>query len=236
MIPQIIIKNFLLFFQLSIRLNGKSINFEDNKISKSTFYKNKKLFNIHDLDANKILVICPSYGTKNSFKYFIGYNDDDVIRPLYIKLSKMIAYVKHFDSNKTMSSKVSDNKLLKKSNKIWEKINNLMNIELDSEPAYGDNGKYIKTKIKMYEDRVNRNFQGKKIPKENVSYKCLSLIMLDSVIRVNKKYYPQTLLEECKYVIRKNKMENLINDDLDLSSSDESDNETGFYLCWFRRY
>ena len=50
--------------------------------------------------------------------------------------------------------------------------------------------------------------------------------MLDSVIRVNKRYYPETLLEECKYVIRKNKMENLINDDLDLSSSDESDNET----------
>ena len=51
--------------------------------------------------------------------------------------------------------------------------------------------------------------------------------MLDSVIRVNKKYYPQTLLEECKYVIRKNKMGNLINDDLDLSSSYESDNESG---------
>ena len=49
--------------------------------------------------------------------------------------------------------------------------------------------------------------------------------MLDSVIRVNKKYYPQTLLEGCKYVIRKNKMENLINDDLDLSLSDESDNK-----------
>ena len=50
--------------------------------------------------------------------------------------------------------------------------------------------------------------------------------MLDSGIKVNKKYYPQILLEECKYVIRKNKMENLINDDLDLSSSDESDNES----------
>ena len=50
--------------------------------------------------------------------------------------------------------------------------------------------------------------------------------MLESVIRVNKKYYPQTLSKEYKYVIRKNKMENLINDDLDLSSPDESDNET----------
>ena len=72
---------------------------------------------------------------------------------------------------------------------------------------------------------MNTNFQGKKVPKEKASYKCLSLIMLDSVIRVNEKYYPQTLLEECKYVIRKNKMENLINNDLNLSSSDESDNE-----------
>ena len=100
-----------------------------------------------------------------------------------------------------------------------------MNIEVDSEPVYGGGDKYIKTKIKIYGGKVNTNFQGKKMPEENASYKCLSLIMLDSVIRVNKKYYPQTLLEECKYVIRKNKMENLINNDLNLSSSDESDNE-----------
>ena len=137
----------------------------------------------------------------------------------------MTGYVKHSDSNKTMSFKVSDNKILKKYNKIWGKISNLMNIELDSETVYGDNDKYIKTKIKMYENRVNTNFQGKKVPK-NASYKCLSLIMLDSVIRVNKKYYPQTLLEECKYAIRNNKMENIIHDDLDRSSSDECDNES----------
>ena len=66
---------------------------------------------------------------------------------------------------------------------------------------------------KLCGDKINTNFQGKNIPKENASYKCLSLIMLDSVIRANKKYYPQTLLEECKYEIKKNKMENLINED-----------------------
>ena len=78
----------------------------------------------------------------------------------------------------------------------------------------------------MYEDRMNTDFQGKEVPKEDAPYKCLSLIVLDFVIRVSKNYYPQTLLEECKYVIRKNKMENLINDDLDLSSSDnDTDNE-----------
>ena len=52
------------------------------------------------------------------------------------------------------------------------------------------------------------------------------MLIINNVIRVNKKYYPQTLLEQCKYTIRKNKMDNLINDDLDLSSSDESDNES----------
>ena len=99
------------------------------------------------------------------------------------------------------------------------KISNLMNIEFGSEPVYGDNDKYIKTKIKMYEDRVNTYFQGKKVPRENASNKSLSLIMLDFFIRVNKEYYLKKLLGDCKYVIRKNKMENLINDDLDLSLS-----------------
>ena len=66
-----------------------------------------------------------------------------------------------------------------------------MNIEIDSEPVYGDNDKNINKKIKLYGSKVNTNFQSKKFPKENVSYKCLSLIILDSVTRVNKKYYPQ---------------------------------------------
>ena len=124
-----------------------------------------------------------------------------------------------------MISKTSDNKLLKKYTKIWERVSSLMNIKFDSEPLYGDNDKDIKTKIKSHGDKINTNFQGKKVPTENASYKCLSLIMLDPVIRANKKYYPQTLLEECKYETKMNKMENLTKDDLDLSSSDESDSE-----------
>ena len=93
----------------------------------------------------------------------------------------MIGYVKHFDGNKTIPFKVSDNKLLKKYTKIWEKISNFLNTEFDSEPVYSDNDNYIKTKIKLYGDKLNTNFQAKKLPKENVSYKCLSLIILDSV-------------------------------------------------------
>ena len=82
---------------------------------------------------------------------------------------QMIGYVKCFDSNKTMSFKVIDNKQLKKYNQIWKKVRNLLNIKFDSELVYGYNDKYIKTKIKMYGDKVNTNFQGKKIPKEKYS-------------------------------------------------------------------
>ena len=106
----------------------------------------------------------------------------------------MIGYVKRFDSNKTMPFKVNDGRLLKKYTKIWGRMNFLMNIEFDSEPVYGDNDKYIKAKLNSYGDKVNVNFQGKKIPKENTSYKCLSSIMLDSGVRGSKKYYPQILL------------------------------------------
>ena len=98
----------------------------------------------------------------------------------------MIGYAKYFDSNKTMPFKVSDKKLLKIYTEIWEKISSLIGKEFDSEPVYGDSDKYIKTKIKSYGDKAGTNFHGEKIPKENTSYKFLSLIMLHSFIKVNR--------------------------------------------------
>ena len=121
-----------------------------------------------------------------------------------------------------MSPKISDKEFLKKYNQIWKRVQKLLKTEFDSEPVYGDNDKYIKTKIKIYAGSMITNFQDKKIPKEKGPCKCLSIIMLDSVIKAKKKYYPQTLLEECKYEREKIKIENLIDDDLEKSSSDES--------------
>ena len=72
------------------------------------------------------------------------------------------------------------------------------------------------------------NFQSKKNAKKKAPCKSLSIIMLDSVIKAKKKYYPQTLLEECKYEQEKIKMENLIDDDLEKSLSDESDNDFNY--------
>ena len=78
------------------------INFNNKKILKSNFYnRNKKIFNISDIDTNKILVSKKEqYGKHNSFKYFIGYNDNDVIRPLYLFLSQTTGYINKFEKNK----------------------------------------------------------------------------------------------------------------------------------------
>ena len=106
-------------------MSGKNINFNDKRIKKSTFYKNKAINNIEDINVNNILVSKKeSYGNKNSCKYFIGYNDNDVIRPLCVRLSQMTRYSSKFDENATMSFIVKNNKLLKKYTKTWETIEN----------------------------------------------------------------------------------------------------------------
>ena len=140
-------------------MSGNNVNFGDKKIKKINFYKNKKVIKIDDTDVSKILVSKEEpYGSKNSFKYFIGYNGNHVIRPLYIKLPQIIGYIKNFESNITMSFKISDKQLLKKYKQIWKKVKNLFKGKFDSEPVYGDNDKYINTKIKIYGGNVNTNF------------------------------------------------------------------------------
>ena len=96
-------------------MSGKNINFDNKRNLKSYFYKKKTVNKIDDADVNKVLVSNEEpYGTKNSFKYFIGYNDNDVIMPLCIKLPQTTGYVKKFEGNTTMSFKISDKQLLKK--------------------------------------------------------------------------------------------------------------------------
>ena len=151
-------------------MSGNTVNFDDKKIKKTDFYnKNKKIFNINVIDVNKKLVCKKElYGKYNSFQYFIGYNDSDVIRPLYLELSQMTAYIDKCDEDKnrnknkntiTMYLKVKDKKLLKNCNEIWKKNETLIGIDFNSEPIYGNDNKYIKTKVKTYEDSITTNFK-----------------------------------------------------------------------------
>ena len=90
-----------------------------------------------------------------------------------------------------------------------------MSIDFDSKPTYD---KYIKTKIKTYKNIITTNFYNKngseKIPEEKIAYKCLSIIILDSVRYAYEKYHPQTFLEECKYAQEKIKAKNYIDKEL----------------------
>ena len=108
-----------------------------------------------------------------------------------------------------------------------EKNDKLMKIDFESKPVYGDDDKHIKTEIKIYENSIITNFHNKKGPKEKAQCKCLSIMKIDSVIKASKKYYPKTVLEECKFIQEKIKTENYIDEDLENSGSDsDSNNET----------
>ena len=164
-------------------MSGKNINFDDKKIKKSDFYENKKIRKIANIDGNKILVSRKEpYSTKNSFNYFIGYNDNDVIRQLCVRLLQITGYARKFNENATMTFRVNDKQLLKNYSKIREKIEKLMMIDFEIKPVYGDDDKYIKIKVKIYAGSIITNFHNKEMPKEKGSCKCLSIIMLDSVI------------------------------------------------------
>ena len=127
-------------------------------------------------------------------------------------------HLNEFNENKntiTMSLRVNDG----------QKVVKVMRIDFESKPTYGYHEKYIKTKIKKHADSIITNFHNKKMPKEKVPCKYLSIIMLDSVIESYEKYYPETFLEECKYVQEKIKFENYIDEELYSDSDDDNYND-----------
>ena len=99
-----------------------------------------------------------------------------------------------------MSYLIKDDELLKQHNKIWKNVKNIIYKEFDSDPVY--NKKYLKAKIKSYNGKINTNFHNNKIPKEGSQCICLSEILINSVFRTSKNYYPEMFLEECKYVVK----------------------------------
>ena len=76
--------------------------------------------------------------------------------------------------------------------------------------------KYIKAKVREFNGVIKTNLLGDEIPKESVHYTCIPCITIDSVMRIEKKNYPQVYLEECKYKIKKPKMSKFIDTELDL--------------------
>ena len=115
----------------------------------------------------------------------------------------------------------SIDKLLEKYNEIWEDQKISVEKDFGSEHVYGE--KYLKAKIKSYKGKISKNFHNNKIPKESSGLACLPVILIDSVFRAGKNYYPQVFLEECKYFVKEKKMLECITDTIEISS--DSDRE-----------
>ena len=121
-----------------------------------------------------------------------------------------------------MSFLIKNDEVWQKYEDIWNVIRNKLNIKFNSEPIYEN--KYLKAKVREFNGNIKTNFLGNNLPKENTYYTCIACITVDSVLRMNKKKYPQVYLEECKYKIKKIHLPRFTNTELQTDS--ESDSET----------
>ena len=134
----------------------------------------------------------------------------------------MNSYIKYFDNGgKNMSFIIKNDEVWQKYEDIWDVIKNKLNIEFHSQPIYEN--KYLKAKVREFNDNIKTNFLGNNVPKENTYYTCIAYITLDSVLKMNKKNYPQVYLDECKYKVKKINTPTFIN--IALESDLESDVE-----------
>ena len=136
----------------------------------------------------------------------------------------MNGYIKYFENDgKNMSFLIKNDEVWEKYEDIWDVIKNKLGIKFHSEPVYKK--KYLKAKIREFDGDIKTNFLSNGLPKENTYYTCIACITIDSVIRMNKKNYPQVYLEECKYKIKKIQTPRFINVELESDSDSETEAE-----------
>ena len=136
----------------------------------------------------------------------------------------MSGYIKYFENDgKNMSFMVKNDDVLDKYNEIWDKIKGTLDMNLHSMPVYDK--KYIKAKVREFNGVIKTNFLGNEIPKESMHYTCITCITIDSVMRMEKKNYPQVYLEECKYKMKKTKIAKFIKAELESESEPELESE-----------
>ena len=186
-----------------MKMDKKNISFNDTEIKKYKFQRHKSSILISNVDIDKMVISNKAPFSKKdlntSFVTKILRN-----RLLCIFLPKMSAYRTEFDKTKSMSFLIKDEKLLEKYKEIWKKVSNIIKKKFDGK-------KYLGAKIKLYNRKINANFLNNKISIEGSQCNCLSVILIDSIYRKDKSYYPQVFLEKCKYVVKeKNRLSLLL--------------------------
>ena len=191
----------------------RKIKFGNKEVNKKEFYSSKQAISLDSVDLNKIVVSNKWKINDKTYKHICGYLNNDAIQPLCVILPQMNGYMKYFDDGgKNMSFVTDDEKIYKKYNEIWEVVRNLLKIDFTVNPVRDDI--YLLAKLKIF-NKINRTtFNNNDIPRERNHYICIPVIDIDSVLKIDKRAYPQAYLEQCKFKLKKRKIVNYIDDEI----------------------
>ena len=208
-------------------MSSQKIKFGDKEVDKKKFYSSKEAILLDSVDLSKIVVSSRWKLNDTTYKYFCGYLNNDVIKPLCIILPQMNGYIKYFDDGgKNMSFVTDDEKVYEKYDEIWNVVKGLLKLKFTTSPIRND--KYILAKLKIFRKKNITTFNNNNIvPIEKNHYICIPVIDIDSVLKIDKKAYLQAYLEECKYKLKKRKLVSLIDSEIIDDDSDgyDSDND-----------
>ena len=203
-------------------MGEKTLKFNNIKNNKKEFQKSKQAIELDLVDTSKTVVCDRFKHSEEGFKYLIGYQENEIVKPLRIILPQMNGYIKYFNNGgKNMSFLSKDSEVWEKYEDIWDVIKNKLNIKFHSQSIYEN--EYLKAQIREFNGNIKTNFLGNNVPKENTYYTCIACITLDSALKMNKKNYSQVYLEQCKYKVKQIRTPRFIN--IELESDLESDVE-----------
>ena len=201
------------------------LTFDNIRVNKKEFHKSKQPIDLGLANVDQIVISDRFKHSDDGFEYFIGYKEGEIVKPLCIILPQMSGYIKYFENGgKNMSFVIKDDDVLDKYNEIWDKIKETLNIKFHSTPVSDE--KHIKAKVREFSAAIKTNFFSDEVPKENEQCTCIACITIDSVMRMEKKNYPQVFLEDCKNIIKKTKISKFINTELESESESESESKS----------
>ena len=183
-------------------MSEKTLKFNNIILNKKKFHKSKEPIDLLSVGLDQIDVSHKFEHNNQSRKHFIGYLEDEIVKPLCIILPQMDGYIKYFENgSKNMSFLIKDDEVWDKFDKIWDIIKDKLDIKFHSEPFY--EYKYLKDKVREFNDVIKTIFLNNGMPKENMYYCCIACRTIDSVLTIDKKNQPQVYLE-CRYRVKKN--------------------------------
>ena len=167
-------------------MSEKTLKLNNIRLNKKEFHKSKEPIDLMSVNIDQIVVSDKFKHNNKGFKYFIGYQESGIVKPLCIILPRMSGYIKYFENrDKIMYFFIKDDKVWEKWEHIWDVIKNKLGIKFHSEPIYEQ--KYLKAKVREFDGVIKTNFLGNDMPKENMHYTCIACITIDSVMRIDKK-------------------------------------------------